>query len=704
MQKSRRLVIGTVALVASAVTVLTIGIAHASAPSAPFTALTIDGAGDNPVLGAGHSVSATGSAVTLTSHPGGGALISTSGYSVDLVPKVGGSLAVSTSAVPTTTTADVADAGLVVTVGGIVCATGSGTATIHELSPSSGDITTLAVSFSTTCGSSSDKISGEIRYNSSVDYIAATQDKASLSFGQADTGYATATQVVTFTSVGTLPIHFNTPTFGGANPESFRVVANTCSNASVSSSCTITVAAVAAITGVLNATVSLQDNSTAGSRTVGLSATGIVGALGTYHSLSPFRVLDTRYGTGAAKAVVGAGGVIHLTVAGLGGVPASGAMAVVLNVTVTSPTGNSFLTVYPEGVTRPTASNLNFTPGQTLANSVTVKVGTGGKVDIYNSTGTVQIIADINGYFVGSDAVSSGGQYFPVKPMRLLDTRRDGGTMAYLQIDTVTMSVQDPNADTHVTALAVNITAVQPKAGGWFTAWNFDGNATAPNTSTVNFAAGKNTPNMAIVPTVQCHTVFTAAQCGAAYINAPTIGIKNFAKGSVDLIVDVMGYFDDGQLSANMGARFHPITPTRIADSRYHIGVTGPLTQNQTVTIPVPAAEADQGTWALATNVTAVAPTASTFLTFWSKGVAPTLSTLNPAIHQTVANSAIITLSSDANQFNAFNNVGTTGLIVDVDGYYEFDPNTVSSPAISSQLAAPQHAASAGTPRVALTH
>ena len=48
------------------------------------------------------------------------------------------------------------------------------------------------------------------------------------------------------------------------------------------------------------------------------------------------------------------GGVLNLTVTGRGGVPATGVDAVAINVTVTEPTGNSFLTVYPRaGLDRP---------------------------------------------------------------------------------------------------------------------------------------------------------------------------------------------------------------------------------------------------------------------------------------------------------------------------------------------------------------
>jgi hypothetical protein len=71
-------------------------------------------------------------------------------------------------------------------------------------------------------------------------------------------------------------------------------------------------------------------------------------------------------------------------------------------VTAAGPTASSYVTVYPDGRTRPTASNLNFTAGETIPNLVTVPVGANGKVDFYNFTGTVNLVADVAGYFTSS--------------------------------------------------------------------------------------------------------------------------------------------------------------------------------------------------------------------------------------------------------------------------------------------------------------
>jgi hypothetical protein len=106
-------------------------------------------------------------------------------------------------------------------------------------------------------------------------------------------------------------------------------------------------------------------------------------------------VLDTRVGTGAAKAKVGAGRTVTVTV---GGLPV-GVTAVTLNVTATRPTATSYVSVYPGGAARPVASNLNVVAGQTIANQVTVALGSGNRVTFYNNAGTIDLVADLSGYY-----------------------------------------------------------------------------------------------------------------------------------------------------------------------------------------------------------------------------------------------------------------------------------------------------------------
>ena len=114
--------------------------------------------------------------------------------------------------------------------------------------------------------------------------------------------------------------------------------------------------------------------------------------------VTPARILDTRSTTS-----VGPGSTRVLTVAGRGGLPAMGdavpPTAVVLNVTVTNPTANSFLTVWPDGSTRPLTSDLNYRPGLTVPNLDVVRVGGSGAIDLYNAAGSADVIVDVVGWY-----------------------------------------------------------------------------------------------------------------------------------------------------------------------------------------------------------------------------------------------------------------------------------------------------------------
>src|SRR5205823_12766562 len=115
---------------------------------------------------------------------------------------------------------------------------------------------------------------------------------------------------------------------------------------------------------------------------------------GVYTAVTAVRLLDTRY-TGTR---LGNGGSLNLAIGGIGKVPAN-ATAVVLNVTAVDQSAAGFFIVYPTGVARPLASNLNFVPHVTVPNLVTVAVGTGGKVTIFNGVGTANAVVDVEGYY-----------------------------------------------------------------------------------------------------------------------------------------------------------------------------------------------------------------------------------------------------------------------------------------------------------------
>ncbi len=142
---------------------------------------------------------------------------------------------------------------------------------------------------------------------------------------------------------------------------------------------------------------------------------------GLFNPVNPLRVL----GTLAAGASIGPGVSTAVIVAGVDGVPAD-ASAVVANVTVAGSSAPGYLTVFPAPTTGkptpPTASNVNFTTGQVIANRVIIPVGANGVIEIYNNSGSVRVDVDLDGYYTGSSG-ELGSAFTPMNPVRVTDTR-----------------------------------------------------------------------------------------------------------------------------------------------------------------------------------------------------------------------------------------------------------------------------------------
>ncbi len=121
------------------------------------------------------------------------------------------------------------------------------------------------------------------------------------------------------------------------------------------------------------------------------------------NAIAPYRVCDTRSGTGTPYSTgvkLGPGANMLIQIAGAAGVPVlGGATAIVGNLTVTGGTATSYLTAYPANIAAPTASNINFVAGQTIANQITVALDTNGGIRIRNKAGSVHVILDLAGFF-----------------------------------------------------------------------------------------------------------------------------------------------------------------------------------------------------------------------------------------------------------------------------------------------------------------
>ncbi|AQT72286.1 N-acetylmuramoyl-L-alanine amidase [Streptomyces sp. fd1-xmd] len=371
-----------------------------------------------------------------------------------------------------------------------------------------------------------------------------------------------------------------------------------------------------------------------------------------YVPVLPKRLMDTREGVGAPKAKVGPGEVVALKVAGVQGVPAYGVTSVALNVTATNPTEAGHVSVYPNGVARPSTSNLNFTAGQTIPNLVVVPVQD-GIIQFYNSAGTVDLIADINGYFLAS---GEGGTHMNLGPKRILDTRDGTGGAPAAPVgqgQVLDLQVSGPAGVEGVpvegvTAVVLNVTATNPTTAGHVSV--FPHGTTRTSASNLNFTAGQTIPNLVIVPVVDGKVSF--------YNNA----------GSVDLIADITGYFT----TSGQGAKHSSLGPKRLMDTRSGLGVAkAPVGAGGVVTLAVAGVEGvpAQGVTAVVLNVTATNPTTAGHVSVYPSGTTRTsASNLNFTAGQTIPNLVIVPVVDGKVSF--YNNAGSVDLIADITGYF----------------------------------
>jgi uncharacterized repeat protein (TIGR03803 family) len=194
-----------------------------------------------------------------------------------------------------------------------------------------------------------------------------------------------------------------------------------------------------------------------------------------------------------------------------------------LNFTVVPKTsgGVAYLTVWPQGQSKPLVSTLNDLTDTIVANAAIVPAGTGGEggVATYPSNDT-DLVVDINGYFA---APASGGlSFYALTPCRVIDTRHVGNGQPFTGELTVNVQTSPCGPPATSAGYVFNATVVPSGPLGYLTLW--PDTEDKPVVSTLNAIDGAITSNMAIVPNVNGKT-------------------DAYASGVTQLILDINGYF-----------------------------------------------------------------------------------------------------------------------------------------------------------------
>ena len=173
----------------------------------------------------------------------------------------------------------------------------------------------------------------------------------------------------------------------------------------------------------------------------------------------------------------------------------------------------------------------------------------------FRDTGYLTAAAPIVLAWLDPDAgFGSQGEYHPLSPTRILDTRNGlgfpGGSRRVGAGETIELQVAGRGGTPaeHVEAIVMNVTAVAPTAAGYLTVYPSD--IERPTISNLNFQPGITVANLVTTPVSP----------------AGTVSIYN-PYGDIDVLADVAGYYSTD--AGPDGLRFEAYQqPQRIVDTR----------------------------------------------------------------------------------------------------------------------------------------
>jgi hypothetical protein len=318
-------------------------------------------------------------------------------------------------------------------------------------------------------------------------------------------------------------------------------------------------------------------------------------------------------------------------------------------------------------------------------------------------------------------SLGAGGEYHPLTPTRIFDSRTGVNDSAPIGIKPTSPQGLTFNVDvlgqggipaeaggvnSDVLAVVANVTVVGSTLGGFLSM--YPTGAAPGESSLVNFAPREAVPNLAVL--------------GIGVGGQSTISLVTpQGAGSAHVLIDVFGWISTSRYTdaADSGARFRPIAPSRVLDTRGTTVPAGwpsgkPIGTMEQLTLPIRGANGvvpdSANVTGVMVNITAAnnAPgNQPTFLaatpTATPPGVEPATSVTNVDPGQIKANMAIVPVGDDGT-IRLFNRSGATNVIVDVLGYLERGAADTSSTGRVVPLDAPfrafdtRQAAFASTP------
>jgi hypothetical protein len=266
---------------------------------------------------------------------------------------------------------------------------------------------------------------------------------------------------------------------------------------------------------------------------------------------------------------------------------------------------------------------------------------------------------------VESQAATTNLTYHPIAPYRIMDTRGCPSDLCRLTSGvpfTFSLLGMGPEPiPSGAAAVTGNLTVVGQTVGGYL--YLGPTATSSPPTSTLNFPVGDIRANNV---TVALGTGSVAGTLSVTYVGTPG--------ATTEAIFDVTGYFSSGT-----GATYHPLTPGRILDTRFGIGLSGAVSSKVARTFQVVGrggVPSGSNTTAVTGNLTVTGQSALGYLYVGPSPLnSPTTSTLNFPLGDDRANGVTVALGSGGTLSVTY--VGTAGsttqVIFDVTGYFTQD-------------------------------
>ena len=259
--------------------------------------------------------------------------------------------------------------------------------------------------------------------------------------------------------------------------------------------------------------------------------------------------------------------------------------------------------------------------------------------------------------------------YTALAPSRLLDTRSSRQTLG--PGGSLNLTVTGGSVPADASAVALNVTATGTSSASDLTVYPAGG--AEPSTSNLNWVAGETVPNLVIVP------VGSGGQ--VTFANA---------LGQTDVLADLEGYFAPEALGSTAGS-YVPLTPARITDTRSgsgypNAGKTLPAGGSINVHVTGAGLVPASGVTAALLNVTVTNTGSASDLTVYPKGEGePGTSNLNWVVGDTVANRVVVPVGAGG-EITVTNALGTTDVIVDVNGYFTDGSSTPSNASLYTPI------------------